>query len=191
MREQINLVIDADVARLDTKLPPIRARVGCSFVARVHGVPADCAEVVFRVSVDGGEGFLDFPASANANGEWTCRILGVAFRMVSVTEWYEVRATDAAGNATAIGRGAVLVGPWSAGTAQTADARKRFVTTIFDETGSQHAIWAVRNDLGEWTFRIGGVPGGASAVPVETIPAQDGARVDIRATSDGSTVTAG
>lgn len=187
MKEQVNLIIDADVARLDAKLPPIRARVGASFVVQVRNVPGDCANVVVRVSTDGGEGFYDFPATCNANGDWTCRILGMAFRMVSVTEWYEVRATDADGNATAIGRGVVLVGPWSAGTAQTLDARKRYVMTLTDELGGQHAIWAVRNDLGEWTFQIGGL-GGATAVPVSTIPDHDGTAVDISATSDGTVI---
>lgn len=190
MNEQVNLIIDANVARLDAKLPPIRARVGSSFVAEIRNVPADCSEVVVRVSVEGGAAFHDFPATCNSNGDWKCRILGVAFRMVSVTEWYEVRAKDSSGNDTAIGRGVVLVGPWSAGTAQTLDARRRFVMTITDELGSQHAIWAVRNDLGEWTFRLGGLEG-ATAVPVSTIPATDGSRVDISATNDGETVIAG
>ena len=177
MREQINLVIDADVTRLDAALPPMRARAGCEFVARVHGVPADCMGVVFRVSC--GRGFYDFPASCNANGEWTCRILPMAFPRVA-SEWYEVRAESADGQSTAIGRGRVLVGEWSAGTAQTFDARKRFVATIFDELGSQHAIWAVRNDVGEWTYRIGPV-GDAVAVPLDALPAEGDATVNIRA----------
>jgi hypothetical protein len=177
MREQINLVIDADVARLDAALPPIRARAACEFVARVHGIPADCAGVVFRISC--GRGFYDFPASCNSNGEWTCRILPVAFPRVAA-EWYEIRAVAADGQDTAIGRGRVLVGEWSAGTAGTYDARKRFVTTIFDEQGSQHAIWAVKNDIGEWTYKIGPV-GEAEAVPADTIPADGGEAVYIRA----------
>lgn len=183
MREQINLVIDADVARLDAALPPIRARAGAEFVARVHGVPADCAEVVFRVSTDGGEGFLDFPASCNANGEWTARLLPVAFPKAGAAEWYEVRAVAADGQDTAIGRGRVIVGEWSAGTARTFDARKRFVMTIFDELGSQHAIWAVKNDIGEWTYRIGPV-GEAEAAPVDALPAPGGDKVYIRAIAE-------
>ena len=180
MREQINLVIDADVTRLDAALPPIRARAGCEFVARVHGVPADCTGVVFRVSNDGGEGFQDYPASCNANGEWTARLLPVAFPRSGDAEWYEVRAVAADGHDTAVGRGRVLVGPWSAGTARTFDARKRFVTTIFDELGSQHAIWAVKDEVGEWTYRIGPV-GEAEAVPADTLPAEGGEAVYIRA----------
>ena len=61
MNEQVNLIIDANVARLDAKLPPIRARVGSSFVADIRNVPADCSEVVVRVSVEGGSAFHDFP----------------------------------------------------------------------------------------------------------------------------------
>ena len=68
MREQINLVIDADVTRLDAVLPPIRAREGSEFVVRVHGIPMDCADVVFRVSVEDGDGFLDFRASGTRCG---------------------------------------------------------------------------------------------------------------------------
>lgn len=180
MREQINLVIDADVARLDAVLPPIRARAGAEFVARAHGIPADCAGVVFRISTDGGEGFLDFPASCNANGEWTARLLPMAFPKAGAAEWYEVRAVAADGEPTAVGRGRVIVGEWSAGTAQTYDARKRFVMTIFDEQGSQHAIWAVKDSVGEWTYRIGPV-GEAEAVPVDALPAPGGEKVYIRA----------
>lgn len=180
MREQANLVIDADVARLDATLPPMRARAGAEYVVRVHGVPADCAEVVFRVSKGGGEGFLDFPATCNANGEWTARLLPMAFPKAGAAEWYEVRAVAADGQPTAVGRGRVIVGEWSAGTAQTYDARKRFVTTIFDELGSQHAIWAVKNDIGEWTYRLGPV-GEAEAVPVDALPAPGGDKVYIRA----------
>ncbi len=178
MREQINLVIDADITRLDANVPPIRARVGCEFVARVYSIPADCTGVVFRVSC--GEGFYDFPASVNANGEWTCRILPVAFTRASAVGWYEIRAVSADGQDTAIGGGRVLIGPWSAGTAKTFDARRRFVTTIFDEMGSQHAIWAVQNDIGEWTYKIGPV-GDAEAVPIDALPAAGDATVDIRA----------
>lgn len=179
MREQVNLVIDADVTRLDTPLPPMRARCGAGFVARVHGVPADCADVVFRVSTDGGEGFMDFPATCNSNGEWTCRIPGLAFRKAGL-EWYEVRAMDSQGGETAIGRGRAVIGQWSAGTARTFDGRRRFVTTIFDELGSQHAIWAVQNDVGEWTYKVGPV-GDAEAVPVDALPAPGDEKVYIRA----------
>ena len=180
MREQINLVIDADVTRLDAVLPPIRAREGSEFVVRVHGIPMDCADVVFRVSVEDGDGFLDFPATCNTNGEWKARLLPMAFPKIGAGEWYEVRAAGADGQPTAIGRGRVIVGAWSAGTAQTYDARRRFVTTIFDEQGSQHAIWAVKNDVGEWTYKIGPV-GEAEAVPADTIPAEGGEAVYIRA----------
>lgn len=183
MREQINLVIDADVARLDTVLPPIRARVGCEFVIRVHGVPPDCADVVFRVSVEDGEGFHDFPATCNANGEWTARLLPMAFPKIGAGEWYEVRAVAADGQPTAIGRGRVIVGAWSAGTARTFDARRRFVMTIFDEMGCQHAIWAVKDSVGEWTYKIGPV-GEAEAVPTDTLPAPGGEAVYIRANTE-------
>lgn len=181
MRTQVNLVVDADVRRLDAPLPPMRARAGCSFVLRIGGVPGDCAGVVVRVSTDGGEGFMDFPATCDANGEWTCRILGVAFRRPGA-EWYEVRAGDASGGDTAVGRGRCLVGEWSAGTARTLDARRRYVTTILDAGGAQHAIWAVQNELGEWTYRIGPVDdAGAETVPAGQIPAPGDSVVDVLA----------
>lgn len=181
MRTQVNLVIDADIRRLDAPLPTMRARCGAEFVARVCGVPGDCSGVVVRVSADGGEGFADFPASCDANGEWTCRILGAAFRRPGA-EWYEVRAISATGADTAVGRGRVLVGEWSAGTARTLDARRRYVTTILDEQGGQHAIWAVQNELGEWTYRLGPADAtDAETVPVGQIPAPDDLVVDVLA----------
>ncbi len=178
MKRQVNLVIDADVARLDMPLPPMRARAGCEFVARVVGVPGDCSDVVVRVS--DGEAFWDFPASCDSNGDWTCRILGAAFPAGGGDGWYEVRAASADGEPTAIGRGRCTVSAWSAGTAAALDARRRHVATILDERGGQHAIWAVLDDVGEWTYRIGAVDE-AETVPLGTLPAGGDSAVYISA----------
>ena len=150
---QLNAIVDCNVRNLHNYLKSLQAFAGCEFVAVVYNAPDDITDLVLRVSTEKGQAFYDFPASRTPNGDWLVRILPTAFRKPG-TEWYEIRAKAADGYDTALGRGKVQVAPWSVGTAETLDARRRFVMTIADEGGAQHAIYAVQNDLGEWTYQI-------------------------------------
>lgn len=150
---QLNAIVDCNVRNLHNFLHTLQAFEGCEFVAAVYNAPDDVTDLVLRVSTAHGHGFYDFPASRSPNGDWIVRILPMAFRESGV-EWYELRAKAADGHDTALGRGKVLVGPWSVGTAETLDANRRFVMTIADEQGAQHPIYAVKNDIGEWTYQF-------------------------------------
>lgn len=176
---QVNAIIDVNVRDLHARIKTIHARVGAEFVADLYNVPDDCEDVVFRVSSDGG--FFDFPCRYSPSGIWTCRILGMAFRRAG-WEWYELRAVSCCGNDTALGSGKILIDEWSSGTATTLDARRRYVMTIADEQGAQHPIFAVKNDIGEWTFELAdAADANIPTVAVTQLPAADGTLIDFAA----------
>lgn len=152
---QVNLIVDCRVNDLRSPTPPMKARVGSTFVAEVRNAPDDVTDVYFRVFNNGGSGYFDFPASRNANGDLRCVILGTAFFRAG-TEAYEIRARAADGSPTALGRGRCVVDVFSAQSFDPSPAPGPIVIqTLLDERGARHPIVAVQDDSGEWTYRIG------------------------------------
>jgi hypothetical protein len=155
----VNAIIRIDPMHLGRATETIDARAGGEFVALLVGVPDDVEEVVVRVCPDAqGGGFYDFPAHRAASGEWHCRILGTAFSGES-RGWYEVRAKSAAGCLTALGRGGVVVRPFSDGGVAETDSRVREVMIMPDRNGAMHRVFAEQDETGAWTFVIGDVDG--------------------------------
>lgn len=154
---QVNLIVDCRVDNLRAMPPAMQARQGASFVALILNAPDDITDVYLRVSSNGGSSYLDFPCWATPNGDWRGRILGTAFPNVSAAEWYEIRARDADGNTTALGRGKCVVDAFSASDYEPpgGNPQERVIQTLLDETGAKHPIVAVQDELGEWTYKIG------------------------------------
>lgn len=172
-----NLKIYIDVTSLDRPNRTIQARRGAAFALRILGLPLDVEDVVVRVCPK-GEAFYDFPASRNASGDCRVLILGTAF-LAKGEGWYEIRGTYK-GQDVACGTGKVVVSGWSAATPHTL-AGKRYVMTITDKDGGQHAIYAVKDDAGAWTYELTTID--ADTIPLTTITSNEDDKT-ITATTD-------
>lgn len=168
-----NLKIYIDVTSLDRPSKTIHARRGAAFALRILGLPLDIEDVVVRVCPK-GDAFYDFPASRNASGDSRVLILGTAF-LAKGEGWYEIRGTYQ-GHDVACGTGKVVVSGWSASTPHTLSGQ-RYVMTISDRDGGQHAIYAVKDDAGAWTYEI-------TTIDADTIPL-----TTISSTEDDKTIT--
>lgn len=151
----VNLIVDCRVQSLHRETPTMQARLGSTFVLRAINVPDDVTDVTIRVSTGGGAGFFDIPCTQSPNGDWRAHIIGTAFASVG-REWYEIRGRCSDGSMTALAKGACLIDGFSADTAQDIplDPERRVVQTLLDESGAQHQIVAVKDEFGEWTYRI-------------------------------------
>lgn len=153
---QVNLIVDCNVTNLHAPARTMQARVGASLVVHVLNAPDDVTDAYIRVSTGGGNGYFDFPCTRTPNGDWHCRILGTAFAAPG-DEWYEIRALDAEGNATALGgRGKCVVDAFSANDySGSQPGGQHVIQTLLDERGAKHPIIAVQDEYGVWTYRIG------------------------------------
>lgn len=148
---QTNLIAYVDARHLGKPLPPMEARQFASFVLRVCGAPDDATDLFARVFKPDG-GYFDIPASRNGNGDWTARIIGTCFPNVG-GGFYELHATDADGNPTALGRGRAVVMPFSVGGNAIQPGENVSVAVLPDQTGALHQVVAVNID-GEWTWEV-------------------------------------
>lgn len=172
-----NLKIYIDVTSLDRPNRTIHARRGAAFALRINGLPLDIEDVVVRVCPT-GEAFYDFPASRNASGDCKVLILGTAF-LAKGSGWYEVRGTYQ-GHDVACGTGKVEVSGWSAATPHTLSGQ-RYVMTITDKDGGQHAIYAVKDEVGAWTYEISTID--ADSIPLSAVTSSEGDKA-INVTTD-------
>lgn len=109
--DQVNAVIDCDVARLNISLRPWFARQGHNFVVDFRRVPADVVKLFVRVFRANGA-YFDITANEHQDGRWTARVPAACFGEVGDFS-YEVHATAADDQPCAIGEGRISVGPFS------------------------------------------------------------------------------
>lgn len=148
--DQVNAIVDCDVTRLNFPLSPFYVRRYKSFVALLRRVPADVQSVKIRVWKAGEPNvYYDFPCNPKPNGEWLCYIIGTAFPEAGAAR-YEVHATDARDNPTAIGCGEVIVGSFSYTDVPTTPGAKVDIETIHDARGNVLILRAVY-DGKNWT----------------------------------------
>ena len=111
--DQVNAIIDLDVTRLNFPLRPMYAKRYKSFVALLKNAPDDVQAVKVRVwKANDPNVYYDFPCNPKPDGSWLCYIIGTAFPESGAAR-YEVHATDAKDNPTALGAGEVLVGAFA------------------------------------------------------------------------------
>lgn len=178
-----NLKIYIDTSSLERPCRTIHARRGAAFVLRIMGLPLDIEDVILRVCPN-GDAFYDFPVSRNASGDCRVMILGTAF-LAKGSGWYEVRGTYQ-GQDVACGTGKVEVSGWSAATPHTLSG-KRYVMTITDKNGGQHAIYAVKDDAGAWTYEISTID--ADNIPLSALTSSEGDKaINVTTDEQGETV---
>lgn len=105
--EQVNAVVDCDVARLNIPLRPWFARRGCGFVALLRRVPADVRGVFVRIHTGIGA-HEDVNANEHADGSWVVRVPASCFA-ADGERVYEVRGIAADDQPCAIGEGRLNV----------------------------------------------------------------------------------
>lgn len=147
--EQVNAIVDCDVARLDRPLRPFKARQGHGFVALFRRVPADVEGLFVRVFRSGGE-YFDVTAHEHRGGEWTARVPAAC--LASEGEFgYEVHATASDGQPCAIGAGRLAVEAFSTTAAPTEGAVQK-VAELPTADGGTVQVVMVYSD-GEWKMR--------------------------------------
>lgn len=109
--DQVNAVVDCDVARLNVPLRTFFARVGHNYVARFRRAPADVTRFFVRVFRANGA-YYDVSGCEHVSGEWSVRIPATCFGDVG-TFRYEVHATASDDEPCAIGEGGLVVEPFS------------------------------------------------------------------------------
>ena len=150
MDDQVNAIIDLDVTRLNFPLRPLYARRYKSFVALLRNAPADVQAVKIRLWKAGEENFYyDFPCNPKPDGSWLCYIIGTAFPESGASR-YEVHATDAKDNPTALGGGEVLVGAFAYTNVPATPGSTVDIETIHDANGNVLILRAVF-DGENWT----------------------------------------
>lgn len=151
--DQVNAIIDLDVTRLNFPLRPMYARRYKSFVALLRNVPDDVQAVKIRLWEAGEQNvYYDIPCNPKPDGSWQCYIIGTAFPVPGASR-YEIHATDAKDNPTAIGAGEVLVSPFAYTDVPATPGARVDVDTIHDANGNVYVIRAVY-DGENWTSII-------------------------------------
>lgn len=111
--EQINAIVDCDVARLNIPLRPWFARKDHGFVALLRRIPADVTGVYVRVYMAALAGqtpaiYTDVQALEHADGSWMVRCPTSCFT-ANGDSHYEVRGIAADDQPCAIGEGRLNV----------------------------------------------------------------------------------
>lgn len=109
--DQLNAIIDCDLARLDFALRPLKARQGHNFVAAFRRVPADFSGLFIRIFRTGGA-YYDVTAHEHPDGGWSCRIPAACFPATGEFR-YEVHAVAADDEPAALGEGRLKVDAFS------------------------------------------------------------------------------
>lgn len=105
--EQVNAVVDCDVARLNIPLRPWFARTGHGFVALLRRVPADVTQVCARVYTSETE-YEEVAAQEHADGSWQVRCPADLFPAAGELR-YEVFGTASDDEPCALGEGRLCV----------------------------------------------------------------------------------
>ena len=148
--EQTNAIVDCDVARLDVPLRPWKARQGHSFVALFRRVPADVQGFFVRVFKADGS-YFDIAGHEHQDGGWTVRLSAACFPNVGESR-YEVHATAADDEPTAIGEGRLVVESFSITTTPTEPGAVQQVAELPTTDGGTVQVVMVYED-GAWKMR--------------------------------------
>ena len=147
--DQINAIVDCDIARLNAPLRPFYAKQGHGFVALLRRVPADVTGLFVRVFRTGGS-YFDVTANEHRTGEWTARIPAACFPATGEFS-YEVHATAADDEPAAIGEGRVSVGSFSSTTSPSAGDVQQVAELPVEGGGTVQVVMVYEN--GEWRMR--------------------------------------
>lgn len=165
-----NKIIRLNTRDLHQALEPLTPRFASSYGVKLVNAPQDIVDVFIRVFKGDGQGYFDCPCNQDANGDWECYLVGTCFPAVCRSFW-EVHGTDEHCNFTSLGRGELLVEPFSAGGEPVEAGTEISIATLPDEQGRLHRVIAVNIGTAEkpdWTWEVKEVVSGTGglAVPV-------------------------
>lgn len=149
--EQINAYIELSPQRLVRPLATAFPRRGHSFVFAFTRAPADVIGLFVRVFRPNGA-YFDVPANWHSELRYhSAYAIGTCFPDVGDAR-YEVHATDARGNPTALGAGALRIADFSttASPAETGDPVQ--VAQIPARGGGFVNVLMVKDEHGQWVY---------------------------------------
>ena len=149
--DQYNAIINCRPSDLSHENERICVRLGHSIRAAVKSVPDDVTDVFLRVFKPDGS-YFDFPTNERPNGIHTVYVIGTAFPDVGESR-YEVHASDALGNPTAIASGRLKILPFSVSSTPIAPGSTVTVAQIPTVDGAMVQIQMVRDEVGQWVYR--------------------------------------
>lgn len=149
--EQYNAIINCRISNLSLDCERANVRRGHSARFAVKCVPDDVTGVFLRIFKTDGS-YFDFPCNYHPNGTWTILVIGTAFPDVG-TSSYEVHATDADGNATALALGELRILPFSVTSSPVTAGSTVTVAQVPTADGSMVQIQMVLDEAGQWVYR--------------------------------------
>lgn len=157
-----NAIISLNVRELARPLQPIQARFASSCSVKFVNTPEDAFCLYLRLfRADAPDGYFDCPCNQDANGDWTCYVIGTCFTAAGDAK-YEVHATDEYGNPTALGAGTIRIAPFTVGGDAPSQGTEISVATLPDETGALHQVRAVNIGTAkkpDWSWEVKAVDG--------------------------------
>ena len=148
--DQINAIIHCQPGNLARPTAKLTARQGASFVLGAKNVPDDVTQVYLRIFRPDGA-YYDIPGNAHAAGR-TFYAIGTCFPDVGSARW-ELHATDARGNPTALAFGPLEVLPFSAGGDPVTPGETVTVCQIPTADGAMVQVRMVLDETGHWTYQ--------------------------------------
>lgn len=183
----VNKRIQLNLCELHQPLETITPRFAASYRVKFTHVPQDAQDTFVRVFKEDGQGYFDCPCNFDGNGDLDCYMLGTCFPSVC-RSFYEVHGKDGDGNPCALGRGSMIVEPFSAGGEPVAAGTEISIATLPDEQGRLHRVIAVNIGTAEkpdWTWEVKEVVSGAGGLAVP-VPDATGALHQARAVQLGT-----
>ena len=151
-----NTTIRVNAEDLHVATPTLKARFAASHGVKLVNVPQEANDLYLRVFKPDGQSYFDCPASQDGNGDWQCVVLGTCFPSVGRGH-YEIHCVDESGNWTSLGRGEVLIDPFSIGGEPITAGSVISVATLPDKQGRLHRVVAVNigtEEKPDWTWEV-------------------------------------
>lgn len=183
----VNKTIQLNPCDLHQPLEAITPRFAASYRVKFVRVPQDVQDPFVRVFKADGQGYFDCPCNADGNGDLECYMLGTCFPAVC-RSFYEVHGRDGEGNPCALGRGALIVEPFSVGGDPVEAGTEITIATLPDRQGRLHRVLAVNIGTAEkpdWTWEVLEVVSGSGPL-AGTLPDATGALHQVRAVDLGT-----
>lgn len=161
----VNAIVKIDTRNLHQPLEPLTPRFASSYNVKFVNAPQDVGGVFVRVFKGDGQSYFDCPATQDGNGDWSAYLIGTCFPAVC-RSFYEVHAVDEQGNPTSLGRGNLIVEPFSMGGEPIEAGTVITVATLPDKQGRIHRVVAVNigtAEKPEWTWEVSDVVSGVSS----------------------------
>lgn len=148
--DQINGTVECDVGHLYRQPAKLFARQGASYVLAAKRIPGDLTQVFLRVFRPDGA-YHDIMGNEHPFYR-SFYVIGTCFPQAGEAYW-EIHATDARGNPTAVASGPLVIHPFSAGGVPVKPGDTIPVCQIPTPDGAMVQVQMVKDETGHWTYQ--------------------------------------